>query len=107
MAKKISPLVITEQITHTYHAEWFRRDFARMSDGFKRARSGMVDKMNRCFGCNWPFQMGKSENDGEIMHLVSFSRAGNKLICEDCLNKIFGDKASLESWGSTEDKKEK
>lgn len=98
MTKKVAPMVITEEITKQYRPEWFKRDFCSMSEEFKLAMKGLKKKYNRCFGCNWPFQIGIDGEEGEKMHLVNFKAHGNELVCTDCLNEIFGDKAKLECW---------
>jgi|GEM_PF-1737044 hypothetical protein len=100
----VKPMVITKVTTTNYQAIWFKRDFSTMSEGWVRGRSRSKNKMNRCFGCNWPFQMGATEQDGEPIHVVHFTGGiGNEVVCGDCLKKLFGDKADLEYWNVQEE----
>jgi len=55
---------------------------------FVAARANKKEKMDRCFRCNWPFQI---TGDGELVSVVAFKGRGNKLVCEDCANWILGD----------------
>lgn len=98
MTKTVKPMLITEVITRHYEPVWCRRDFIVMSPEFKKIREGLSKSFNRCFGCDRPFQIGATPEEGEIMHIVHFNGKGNELVCTDCLNKLFGEKAKLEYW---------
>jgi hypothetical protein len=100
MAKKLSPMLITEVVTKHYVPVWFKKNFAFMGEEFKRLRGRSKQKFNRCFGCNLPFKIGKPPEVGEAMHLIGFKGLGNNMVCTDCLNKLFGEKAELEHWSA-------
>lgn len=74
-------VIVVERKKHV--ALWGRKDFAPYNDDFKRARSRMLDKLDRCFCCDWPFQLNK-----EHVNLVSFTGVGNKCVCADCFSKL-------------------
>jgi len=76
--------------TKALAVEWHKAEFARMTDEFRRVRSPFKEKLNRCFICNWPFQVGTNET-GEVMNIVCFKFEGNKLLCTYCYKKLTGD----------------
>lgn len=70
--------------TKTLTAQWVKLDFVLYDDGFKAMRDKMSEKFNRCFACDWPFQLNK-----EKMSLACFNYgAGNKPLCRDCAIKV-------------------
>lgn len=85
---KKGTVVVTR--VETLIVDWHKPDFVRMSNGFKKGRSMMNEKFDRCFVCDWPFQIG-SEVSGEVMNIVCFKGQGNKLLCTDCYKKLIGD----------------
>lgn len=81
-------IVTTKVLTH----KWIKIDFAPYDEGFKHMRDKMTDKFNRCFACDWPFQVGK-----ESISLACFNLGvGNKPLCRDCAVKLSND-APMES----------
>ncbi|MBY8063541.1 hypothetical protein [Vibrio fluvialis] len=63
---------------------WGKRDFCLYNDDFVRARSQMSEKMNRCYCCNWPFQIGT-----ETVAIVCFNqKIGNKTVCQECFDQL-------------------
>lgn len=81
-------VIVTE--TKTLVVQWHKPEFSRMTDEFKAIRSRLKEKFNRCFTCDWPFQVG-TKDTGEVMNIVCFKGEGNKLLCTDCYEKLTGD----------------
>lgn len=81
-------VVVTE--TKTLVVQWHKPEFSRMTDEFKAIRSRLKEKLNPCFTCDWPFQVG-TKDTGEVMNIVCFKGEGNKLLCTDCYEKLTGD----------------
>lgn len=70
----------------TLNPAWGKENFSNYNEQFKKARSGMKDKMNRCYCCDWPFQVS---GEGENVNLVHFNYGvGNKLVCDDCFKEL-------------------
>ncbi len=70
------------KIVETKHltAQWVKLDFVLYDDGFKAMRDKMSERFNRCFACDWPFQLNK-----EKMSLAHFDcGVGNQPLCRDC-----------------------
>lgn len=86
--KESGKVVITT--TKMLTVDWHKAEFARMTEEFKSANHRFNKKFNRCFTCDWPFQVGSDET-GEVMNIVCFKGEGNKLLCTDCYEKLTGD----------------
>lgn len=71
----------------TLVVDWHKANFMRMTENYKRIRAKHRQKLDRCFVCNWPFQIG-TEDNGEIINIVSFKGKGNKVLCTDCYNEL-------------------
>lgn len=69
--------------TKKHAALWGKKNFALYDDEFKRARSRMIDKLDCCFCCCWPFQLNKDH-----VNLVAFSGVGNKCVCDECFEEL-------------------
>ena len=76
--------------TKSLAVDWHKPEFTRMTEDFKRARSRFKEKFNRCFTCDWPFQVGDGGN-GEVMNIVCFKGEGSKPLCTDCYEELTGD----------------
>jgi uncharacterized protein with PIN domain len=72
-------------VTTTYVPISVQKDRLNYNKVFADARKDKQDKMNRCFRCNWPFQVA---GDGEVVSVVHFKGHGNKLVCDDCADWI-------------------
>jgi hypothetical protein len=78
-------LRLTKEIprhTKTYLADWCRKDYMEMSQTFRDIRGKSRNPMDKCFICKYPFE------DGEMMAIASFQKAGNKTLCQDCADKL-------------------
>ncbi len=63
---------------------WIKPEFCLYDDRFKAMRDKMSEKFNRCFACDWPFQVNV-----DMIHLACFShRVGNKPLCKDCAKDL-------------------
>lgn len=59
------------------------KDFLEYNDDFVRIHSIMKDKLDRCYCCDWPFQINE-----EKVSLVCFIEVVNKVVCDDCFEKL-------------------
>ena len=60
---------------------WVKKDFTEMSPAFRKIRSGMRNKMDKCFWCGHEFA------EGEMMALGGTNK-GNKMLCCSCVAEI-------------------
>lgn len=81
--KEIANGKLTVKTVKSLSAKWGIKDFIEYNDDFVRARSGMKDKLDRCYCCNLPFQINE-----EKVNLVCFTEVGNKTVCADCFEKL-------------------
>lgn len=80
MTLSISRLVPAR--TKTMTAQWCRREFLPMSQGYRAARARLNSLMDACFWCDHKFV------DGEMMALAAFDGQGNKVLCGKCADEL-------------------
>lgn len=68
--------------TTTFEPIWCVKEFSVYSKEFRRIRSRMKYKSNRCFKCEKEFALE------EPIGLVCLKDIGNKTICQKCLDDI-------------------
>lgn len=61
---------------------WCNKNFLAMSPGYRAARAKCRSPMDSCFWCKHEF------TDGEMMALACFVKKGNKVLCQDCADKL-------------------
>ena len=72
----------TETKTTTFKPIWVRKEFLLYDDVFRKARSKMKTKLNKCQKCKRGFE------DGEMMALACFKGKGNKPLCRTCADEL-------------------
>ena len=77
---------------HTKTVEFYaiKADFAKYTEGWRRVRSTMRNKLDRCGWCGIPFE------DGDTIALGFCNHEKNKVLCQACAKKA----------GDAEDRKE-
>lgn len=69
--------------TKTLTAEWCRRDYAMMSESWRRIRSSQQDKRDRCYWCEYEFE------NGDVMALAKFAEdEQNRMLCQSCADEL-------------------
>ncbi|QUX96654.1 hypothetical protein C0J08_15160 [Marinomonas sp. CT5] len=73
----------------TLIVDFHKADYCRFTKNLNASARLILNDYNRCFICDWPFQIGTDET-GEVMNLVCFKGQVNKLLCTDCYKKLIG-----------------
>jgi len=71
--------------TKTVKFRWCTKNFARMSDKYRRVRAKYCSKrspMDSCFWCGYKFE------NGEMMALASPEKGTNKVLCQKCVDVL-------------------
>lgn len=71
--------------TETILFNWCKKDFLKMSQGYRNIRAKMSSKMDTCFWCKHRFK------DGEMMALAQPKAGRNKVLCQKCAGKLLGE----------------
>ena len=61
---------------------WCKRDYMKMSDGYRAARAGLRRPMDTCYWCGHPFA------DGEMMAVACPDKGANKVLCQGCADEL-------------------
>lgn len=78
---------LTKQIparTKTQYFRWCRKDFMKMSQQYRDIRAKMSSKLDSCYWCKYKFV------DGEMMALAQPLKGLNRILCQNCANKLLG-----------------
>jgi len=78
-------LTLTRRVpahTRTETADWCKREFLPMSEGFRQSRARMRKVIDRCYWCEHVFI------DGEMMALAHFAGKTNKVLCQSCAGEL-------------------
>ena len=67
--------------TKTMTCLWCRGDFCKYTEDFRRIRSELRNRMDKCFWCRHPFE------DNEMMALAA-TENGNRVLCQACAVKL-------------------
>lgn len=86
----------------TVVVEWYKREFLRYTEGFRRIRANAREPFDKCFWCKRHFV------DNELFGLAHFTGLrGNKVLCGKCVDLIeCADKQFSENQQSPQDERD-
>jgi hypothetical protein len=77
---KLSKIIPEHKKTITIN--WIKMDFLKMSQNYRKIRSGSKYPADKCYWCKHPFE------DDEMIALANLKKGGNKVFCQTCAKKI-------------------